>query len=99
MIDAQAIGNRVLASMPRKDSQRLMDQLERVSLPFGQILYEAGGKIRHVYFPLNCLISLLTGVDKRRSLEVGMVGNEGMAGMPFVLGIGESGVRALVQGA
>ena len=66
---------------------------------FGQILYEAGVKIRHVYFPVNCLISLLTAVDKRRSLEVGMVGNEGMTGMPFVLGIGESGVRALVQGA
>jgi hypothetical protein len=41
---------------------------------------------------------LLTTVDKRRSLEVGMVGNEGMAGMPFILGVGVSGVRALVQG-
>ncbi len=76
-----------------------MAELEPVSLRFGQILYEAGAKIRHVYFPVNCLISLLTAVDKRRSLEVGMVGMEGMAGMPFVLGIGESGVRALVQGA
>jgi len=51
-----------------------------------------------VYFPVNCLISLLTAVDKRRTLEVGMVGNEGMAGMPFILGMGVSGVRALVQG-
>jgi hypothetical protein len=41
---------------------------------------------------------LLTAVDKRRTLEVGMVGNEGMAGMPFILGVGISGVRALVQG-
>ena len=92
-------GNWVLASIPAKDRRRLAAQLEPVSLKFGQILYEAGAKIRHVYFPLNSLISLLTAVDKRRSLEVGMVGNEGMTGMPFVLGIGESGVRALVQGA
>jgi len=76
-----------------------LDQLEPVSLEFGQVLYEAGGKIRHVYFPVDCLISLLTAVDKRRTLEVGMVGNEGMTGMPFILGMGVSGVRALVQGA
>jgi len=67
-------------------------------LDFGQVLYEPGGTIKHVYFPLDCLISLLTAVDKRRTLEVGMVGNEGMAGMPFILGMGVSGVRALVQG-
>jgi CRP-like cAMP-binding protein len=62
------------------------------------VLYQPGKAIEHVYFPIDCLISLLTAVDKRRSLEVGMVGNEGMAGMPFILGIGVSGVRALVQG-
>jgi CRP-like cAMP-binding protein len=69
-----------------------------VSLKFGRVLYEPEKAIRHVYFPINCLISLFTAVDKRRSLEVGMVGNEGMAGMPFILGMGVSGVRALVQG-
>ena len=99
MTNGSAIGNRILASIPSKDRRRLLAQLKPVHLQFGQILYEAGEKIRYVHFPLNCLISLLTTVDKRRSLEVGMVGNEGMAGMPFVLGIGESGVRALVQGA
>jgi CRP-like cAMP-binding protein len=97
--DGRVIGNWVLASIAPQDSRHLLAQLRPVSLNFGQILYEAGAKISHVYFPVNCLISLLTAVDKRRSLEVGMVGNEGMTGMPFVLGIGESGVRALVQGA
>ena len=90
--------NRVLAAIPTKDYRRLRAQLEPVTLPFGQILYEPGKAIRWVYFPIDCLISLLTAVDKRRTLEVGMVGNEGMAGMPFILGIGVSGVRALVQG-
>jgi len=90
--------NRVLAAIPTKDYRRLRAQLEPVTLTFGQILYEPGKAIRWVYFPIDCLISLLTAVDKRRTLEVGMVGNEGMAGMPFILGIGVSGVRALVQG-
>ena len=90
--------NRVLASIPRKEYKRLHDLLEPVELKFGQVLYEPGKPIRYVYFPVDCLISLLTAVDKRRTLEVGMVGNEGMAGMPFILGMGVSGVRAIVQG-
>src|SRR5580658_1135037 len=90
--------NTILANLPGREFGRLQAALEPVSLKFGQVLYEPGKAIQHVYFPSNCLISLLTGVDKRRSLEVGMVGNEGMAGMPFILGMGVSGVRAIVQG-
>jgi CRP-like cAMP-binding protein len=94
-----ALSNKILASIPGGDCQRLSRQLEPVSLRFGQVLYEPGRAIRYVYFPVNCLVSLLTSVDRHRTLEVGMVGNEGMAGMPFILGVGISGVRALVQGA
>ena len=90
--------NRVLASVPPKEYARLQAQLEPVTLAFEQVIYEPGKSIRYVYFPIDCLISLLTAVDKRRTLEVGMVGNEGMAGMPFILGVGVSGVRAIVQG-
>jgi CRP-like cAMP-binding protein len=97
-LDPPADSNCVLASIPARQYQRLREQLEPTELKFGQVLYEPGEPIRFVYFPLNCLISLLTAVDKRRTLEVGMVGNEGMAGMPFILGVGVSGVRALVQG-
>jgi CRP-like cAMP-binding protein len=92
------VANRILASIPPKQYKRLQSQLEPVTLAFGQVLYEPQKTIEFVYFPLDCLVSLLTAVDKRRTLEVGMVGNEGMAGMPFILGIGVSGVRALVQG-
>jgi len=98
MTDFVPPANRVLASIPPKSYKRLQVQLEPVTLEFGEVLYEPGKAIGYVYFPINCLISLLTAVDKRRSLEVGMVGNEGMAGMPFILGMGVSGVRALVQG-
>jgi CRP-like cAMP-binding protein len=90
--------NRVLASVPAKNRDHLRNALQPVTLRYRQVLYEPGRTIRHVYFPLDCLISLLTAVDRRRSLEVGMVGNEGMAGMPFILGVGKSGVRAIVQG-
>jgi CRP-like cAMP-binding protein len=98
MTDRQPINNWVLASIPARRCERLRSQLEPVALKFGQVLYEPGGTIRYVYFPVDCLISLLTAVDRGRTLEVGMVGNEGMAGMPFILGMGVSGVRALVQG-
>jgi CRP-like cAMP-binding protein len=92
------VTNRVLAAIPPREYKRLQVHLEPVALKFGQVLYNPGKPIRHVYFPLDCLISLLTAVDKRRTLEVGMVGSEGMAGMPFILGMGVSGVRAVVQG-
>lgn len=98
MKDSKYPQNALLAGLPQKAYVRLRAELEPVDLKFGQVLYEPGKSIRHVYFPENCLISLLTAVDRHRSLEVGMVGNEGMAGMPFILGIGVSGVRAIVQG-
>lgn len=98
MVDRVRVLNQVLASLPRRESKRMEASLEPVALKFGQVLYEPGKAIRYVYFPIDCLISLLTAVDKRRTLEVGMVGKEGMAGMPFILGMGVSGVRAIVQG-
>jgi len=98
MTNTSAVKNTILVSLSGKEFARLRTALVPVRLKFGQVLYEPGKAIRHVYFPIDCLISLLTAVDKRRSLEVGMVGNEGMAGMPFILGMGVSGVRALVQG-
>ena len=61
-------------------------------------LYEPGDPIRHVYFPRFGLVSLLTLVDQHLALEVGLVGNEGMVGIPLALGDGVSTLRALVQG-
>ena len=78
--------------MPRAAYQRMLPYLEQVQLEDGQVLYEPKGEIDYVYFPVGCLVSLLTAVDKERTLEVGMVGNEGMVGMPLALGVG--GARA-----
>ena len=91
--------NNLLATLPRKNYLRVLAGLEPVKLVYGQVLYEPAGPIDYVYFPTECLVSLLTAVDRQRTLEVGMVGNEGMVGMPMALGIGVSAVRALVQGS
>jgi CRP-like cAMP-binding protein len=93
------VPNSFLAALPRKDYLRMAKHLKPVDLAYGQILYEPGGLLRHVYFPTHSLISLLTLVDARLALEVGMVGSEGMIGFPLGLGIARSQVRALVQGS
>jgi CRP-like cAMP-binding protein len=96
---AAAIQNSLLAALPRKSYLRLLPGLEPVELVFGEVLYEAGDPIRDVYFPTQSLVSLLTLVEGHLALEVGMVGREGMVGVPLVLGADASPVRALVQGA
>jgi CRP-like cAMP-binding protein len=93
------IANRLLAALPRAAYGRLAPDLELVTLTFGEVLYEPGDPIRHVYFPNDSLVSLLTVVDRHLALEVGMVGREGMVGVAFALGIVTSPVRAMVQGA
>jgi CRP-like cAMP-binding protein len=89
--------NNLLAALPPKDYQRLLALLRPVNLTFGTTLYEPGTPIPHVYFPITCVVSLLTAVEKRRQLEVGLVGHEGLVGIPLALGISVSPVRALVQ--
>jgi CRP-like cAMP-binding protein len=93
------VANDLLGAMPRQAYRHMQTSLESVELSYGQVLYEPMGSIRHVYFPIDCLVSLLTAVDQNRTLEVGMVGNEGMVGMPMAMGIRVSAVRALVQGS
>ena len=92
------VQNHLLAALPRKDYQRLLARLEPVKLTFGEVLYEPGKTIRHVYFPGTSLVSLLTLADGHLALETGLLGRDGMVGIPLVLGHDESSVRALVQG-
>jgi CRP-like cAMP-binding protein len=95
----EPIANRLLAALPKKEYQHLLPELEHVTLTFGDILFEPGDFIRHVYFPNDSIISLLSAVADRAMLEVGLVGNDGMAGLPIFMGINKSHNRALVQGA
>jgi CRP-like cAMP-binding protein len=91
--------NRLLASLPKKEYQRLLPELEQVTLPFAEVLYESGAPIRHVYFPNDSIVSLLAEVEDRASLEVGIVGNDGMAGINVFMGVNTARHRAVVQGA
>ena len=69
-----AVPNRILGALSRKEYQKLLAILEPVKLPFGEILYEAHAPIRHVYFPDDCFVSMLTTVDTGRAAEVGLIG-------------------------
>ena len=92
------IANNLLVALPRKDYLGLLDGLEPVTLTYGSILYEPAEPIGHVFFPVDCLVSLLTTVEGRHAMEVGLVGWEGMVGISLALGMDVASVRALVQG-
>jgi CRP-like cAMP-binding protein len=88
----------LLSALPRKDYQKLLAVLEPVKLSFGEILYESHAQIRYVYFPTDSFVSMLTTVGAGRAAEVGLIGSEGMIGIPMALGVAVSPFRALVQG-
>ncbi len=90
--------NRLLAALPDEDFQNLLANSERTELAYGTNIYKTGAIIRHVYFPESGIVSLLSAVEGDLTLEVGIVGNEGMIGVPAFLGAKTSNNIALVQG-
>ena len=91
--------NAVLAALPRTDYLRLLSDLEPVTLEFGEVLHEMGDPIRYVYFPIDCVVCLLTGTAGQRTVETGLVGYEGVVGVSLALGVDVSSVRTEVQSA
>jgi CRP-like cAMP-binding protein len=92
-------GNGLLAALPHRSQQQLLASCEPVELRFADVLCTLGEKIRHVYFPTESFISLVTAVDDNARLEVGIVGDEGMLGTSLILGVDRSPQHAVVQGA
>jgi CRP-like cAMP-binding protein len=88
--------NRLLAALPEDEYDRLLPHLEKAPLPLRDVLYEANGPIAHVFFPLNGVVSLVI-MDGGFILEVGVIGNEGVVGVPVFLGSDRSPTRAIAQ--
>ena len=93
------IANRLLAALPKKDYQALQRHLEEVPLVFEEILYQPSVLISDVYFPNSGIVSLLAADNERATLEVGLVGKEGILGLAIFMGVNTSQNRAVVQGA
>ncbi len=89
--------NRLLSALSRKDHRHLVAACDEVDLGVGDSLWEPNERIRHVYFPLDCTISQLLPVDSHRILEMALIGNEGMLGVPLLLGVNTSMLQALIQ--
>ena len=90
--------NGLLGSLTRKEYQRLLPHFQEIPLILEQTLYQPGDLISDVYFPSSGIVSLLAGDTERATLEVGLVGREGMVGLPVFMGISTSSNCAVVQG-
>jgi len=91
--------NRLLAALPAADLQRLAPHLEVFTLGLGDVLYEPGDTLRHVYFPVDAIVSLLHVTESGASAEIAVVGNEGMIGIALFMGGESTSSRAVVQSA
>jgi CRP-like cAMP-binding protein len=95
--DHSRSANRLLAALPKNEYQRLEPHLKSVSLPVGEVFYEASEKIETVYFPNKALISLVSTLKNGATTEIALVGGTGIVGLPVILGDGYSSQRAIVQ--
>jgi CRP-like cAMP-binding protein len=96
--NGREVGNFILRSLPRNESNLLLPSLEFVRLKLHQVLHESGESIRSGYFLNNGLGSLLTLQPDGKTVEVGLTGREGFIGLPVVFGFKTSGLRAVTQG-
>jgi CRP-like cAMP-binding protein len=91
--------NDLLAALPRLESDRLYPHLQLVPLPLGEVLYESGDTLQHVYFPVLSIVSLLYVMADGASAEIAVVGNEGVIGIALFMGGETMPNRAVVQSA
>jgi CRP-like cAMP-binding protein len=89
--------NRLLAALPKTAWGRWVPQLEPTEMPLGQVLYESGATLSHVYFPTTAIVSLLHVLENGASAEIAIVGNEGLVGIALFMGGESTPSRAVVQ--
>jgi CRP-like cAMP-binding protein len=91
--------NHLLDALPGDAYRRVASDLELIPMDLGDVLYESGAKLRHVYFPTTCIISLLYVMEDGASAEIAIVGNEGILGVSLFMGGNTTPSRAIVQSA
>jgi len=91
--------NQLLAALPHDQWQRWMAHLEHVDMRLGQVLYEPGDTLKHVYFPTTAIVSLLYVMKNGESAEIAVVGNDGLVGVSLFMGGESTPSRAVVQSA
>ncbi|SFR61682.1 cAMP-binding domain of CRP or a regulatory subunit of cAMP-dependent protein kinases [Marinobacter daqiaonensis] len=93
----QPTQNLLLDKLPPEVQERVFPYLEEIPLPLGKVLYEPGDKMRYVYFPTDCIVSLLYVMESGASAEISVVGKEGLVGISLFMGGESTSSRALVQ--
>jgi len=91
--------NHLLAALSPEVQGRLLPHLALTPMPLGKVLYESGDTMRHVYFPADCIVSLLYVMANGASAEISLVGNDGLVGVSLFMGGESTSSRALVQSA
>ena len=91
--------NHLLAALPAADYERLLPDLELTALPLAMAVYESGGKLDYVYFPIDCIVSLLYVMKDGASTEIAVVGHDGLVGIALFMGGESTPSRAVVQSA
>ncbi len=91
--------NHLLNALSAEVQQRLFPHLERVEMPLGKVLYESGDIMRYVYFPTDCIVSLLYVMENGSSAEISVVGFDGLIGVALFMGGESTTSRAIVQSA
>ncbi len=91
--------NRLLAVLKKPEYDRIASELELVNMSLGEVLYESGGQLNWVYFPTDCIVSLLYVMEDGASAEIAVVGNEGIVGIALFMGGQTMPNRAVVQSA
>jgi CRP-like cAMP-binding protein len=91
--------NLLLAALPEAERSRWLPRLEPVEMPLGQVIYEPGKRLTHVYFPITAIVSLLYVMENGASAEIAVVGNEGIVGISLFMGGESTPSRGVVQSA
>ena len=88
--------NHILATLPREDCERVRGALEPVTLALGDVVYESGEHLAHLYFPTSCIVSMLYSMEDGATAEMGLAGNDGVVGVALFLGGNTTPNRAIV---